>query len=88
MAETPKQKAIGLLKPPFKFDNGYIFDGSKARNMVCDEGECELGTIARLRGWGRLGNLPDGGEIQDAVGEVIAEALNQYFERLNQPSKE
>jgi hypothetical protein len=83
MAQTPKQKAIELLKPPFKFECGYIFDSAKNENMVADDGgDIELGTIARLRGWGRLGKLDDGEQVQDAIGEVIAEALNQYFERL------
>ena len=83
MAQTPKQKALELLKPPFKFECGYIFDSAKNENMVCDDGgEIELGAIARLRGWGRLGKLDDGEQVQDAIGEVIAEALNQYFDRL------
>ena len=79
---TPKEKAMQLLKPPFSYDMGYIWDSAKDQNMVADEGECEIGTIARLRGWGRLGYLPDGAEIQDAIGEIIAEALNQYFDRI------
>lgn len=80
---TPKQKALQLLKPPFKAEDGYIFDSAEPnRNMVADDGEIELGTIARLRGWGRLGYLDNGEQVQDAIGEVIAEALNQYFERL------
>jgi hypothetical protein len=83
--ETPKQKAIALLRPPFSFYMGYIWDGCKDQNMVADEGGCEIGTIARLRGWGRLGKLEDGAEIQDAIGEIIAEALNQYFERITTP---
>jgi len=82
MSQTPKQKALELLKPPFKFECGYIFDSAKNQNVVADDGECELGTMARLRGWGRLSKLDDGEQVQDAIGEVIAEALNQYFERL------
>ena len=77
--KTPKQKAMELLKPPFKFTHGYIFDSAIQQNKVADEGDCEMGTMARLRGWGRLGYLPDGAEIQDAIGEIIAEALNDYF---------
>ena len=77
--KTPKQKAMELLKPPFKSKCGYIFDSAEKQNTVADDGDCELGTMARLRGWGRLGYLPDGEEIQDAIGEIIAEALNDYF---------
>lgn len=82
MTDTPKQKAIALLKPPFKMVCGYIYDSADDQNMVADDGDCEIGTIARLRGWGRLGSLPDGSEIQDAIGEVIVQALNEYFERI------
>jgi hypothetical protein len=80
--KTPKQKAIEILSPPFNYHMGYIWDGAKDQNMVSDEGDCEIGTIARLRGWGRLGKIEDGSEIQDAIGEIIAEALNQYFRSL------
>lgn len=79
--KTAKQKAMELLKPPFSFHAGYIFDSAKSQNTVADEGDCELGTLARLRGWGRLGYLPDGAEIQDAIGEILAEALNDFFEK-------
>ena len=80
---TPKQKALQILKPPFKLINGFIVDSAKPnQNIVADDGEVELGTVARLRGWGRLSYMDDGEQVQDAIGEVIAEALNQYFERL------
>jgi hypothetical protein len=80
--KTPKQKALELLKPPFKFECGYIFDSAHSQNMVADDGACEIGTIARLRGWGRLSKLNDGEQVQDAIGEIFAEALNKYFAEI------
>lgn len=73
-----RRKAIEMLKPPFSYEHGYIFDSE--HNMVSDDHDCGTGTIARLRGWGRLGKLEDGAEIQDAIGELIAEALTEWFE--------
>jgi len=49
--------------------------------MVADDGGSQ-DSLSRVRGWGKLGKLPNGAEVQDAIGEIIAEALNQYFERL------
>lgn len=81
MTQTTRQKAMELLKPPFRLNHGYIFDSAHNPNMVADEGECEIGTIARLRGWGRLGYLDDGAKIQDEIGNIICDALNEYFEK-------
>lgn len=78
-----KQKAIAILQPPFKLKRGFIYDSSEDQNMVCDSGDCEIGTIARIRGWGRLSKLPEGSEIQDAIGEIIVEALNDYFNKID-----
>jgi hypothetical protein len=80
MQKTPREKAMEILKPPFKFECGYIFDSAPDQNMVADDHDCETGTIARLRGWGRLGKLDDGDAIQDAIGQIIADALTKYFE--------
>lgn len=81
-----KQKAMSLFKPPFRYDSmgGYIWDSEN--NMFADQEEIEMGTISRLRGWGRLSYLEDGEEIQDAMGEIFAEALNMYFERNKEKS--
>ncbi|HMW48798.1 MAG TPA: hypothetical protein PK011_02690 [Marinagarivorans sp.] len=76
-----KKQALEILKPPFKFCCGYIFDSAEQTNMVADDGGSP-DSLSRVRGWGRLGKLPNGAEVQDAIGEIIAEALNQYFERL------
>jgi len=37
--------------------------------------------MARLRGWGRIQYLPDPEKLHDAVGEIIAEALTEYWTR-------
>jgi len=46
--KTPKQKAMELLKPPFKFTHGYIFDSAEQQNKVADEGDLWL---EQLRGF-------------------------------------
>jgi len=60
-----------IYTPPFEHKNGYIFDANG--NMVADEG----GT--RVRGWGRLGAMENGEQIQDAVGDRIANLLTQHW---------
>ena len=80
---TPKEIVLSLFTPPFYFRHGYIFDSNN--QMVSDEGrEIALGTIiSRIRGWGMIQykGTPEvkAEEIQDAAGEIIAEALNQYW---------
>ena len=81
-AETPEQAAIEIYKPPFKYSHGYIFDGEG--NMFSDDGsvdEMENAIAARIRGWGRIGYIEEmnPADIQDAVGEHVAKALNEYW---------
>jgi len=70
-----KQRALDLYKPPFRYYRGYIFDANK--NIVADD-PCE-DAVARIRGWGRISYLPEPEKLQDTVGELIAEALNEYY---------
>lgn len=65
-------KARRALKPPFTHERGYIYDANG--DMVADNGGL------RVRGWGRLGELEDGAEIQDAIGDRIAEILTQNWD--------
>lgn len=79
MSEELRKRVLALYKPPFSYHCGYIHDGEG--NMVSD---LPTGTIAtRVRGWGRIGYMENPGELQDMVGEMIAEALNQYWDKQN-----
>ena len=69
--------AIKLYRPPFKFDRGYIFDADS--RMVYDNNGMD--TMGRVRGWGRIQYLPNPEELQDKVGEMIAEALNDFWKK-------
>lgn len=71
--------ALELYKPPFRYAYGFIWDA--ANNMVADHaGE---NAALRIRGWGRIGYKPNPERLQDAVGELIAKAMTEYWERLD-----
>ena len=77
-----KKAALSLYTPPFRYDSlgGYIVDHSGL--MVSDQnGEDPTNFIARVRGWGRIRYIEehDPEKVQDTLGEMIAEALNQYW---------
>lgn len=72
-----RDKALALYKPPFYFRLGYIFDADN--RMVADD--YEDGACLRARGWGRIQYLPNPEQLQDTVGELIAEALTEFWER-------
>lgn len=69
-----KGKALKLYKPPLRYDFGYIWDSNN--EMVADDGG-----MARVRGWGRISYMNDGEALQDKVGELIAEALTEYWNK-------
>ena len=75
-----RQECFKLYSPPFNYHRGYIWD-SKGE-MVCDDGGA-VDSIARIRGWGRLQYIQDGEfepeELQDCVGELVAEALTKLW---------
>ncbi len=71
-----RSRAMALFTPPFKFNAPYIQD--QEWRMVADKrGEEDL----RVRGWGRISYMPDAEALQDEVGAVIADALNEYWNR-------
>jgi hypothetical protein len=76
MDDKLRTSALELFKPPFHYHCGYIFDTSG--NMVSDN--CGETAATRLRGWGRIQYMGNPQELQDAVGELIAEALNSFWE--------
>lgn len=74
MTDDLKAEALGLYLPPFRYVHGYIYDARN--NMVADES----GHCLRVRGWGRISYLKDPETLQDAAGEIIAEALTEYWQ--------
>lgn len=74
-----RARAIALYKPPFKFDFGYIWDADG--QIVADQKLNEDGQILRVRGWGRISYLENPEALQDEVGEIIAIALSEYWDR-------
>jgi hypothetical protein len=80
-----RKAAEAVYTPPFYYQHGYIRDSSHL--IVADDGELaehnqsvKGAVAARIRGWGRLGYLPNGAQLQDEIGNMIADALNQYYE--------
>lgn len=80
-----ERSAMALYTAPFRFENGYIWDANN--NMMADQDDAcsnAVGNeIARVRGWGRISYLPKPIELQDAVGELIAKALTEYWTTHN-----
>jgi len=74
-----EQEAFDLYTPPFVYDDsGYIFDANG--EMVADDPDA----FVRVRGWGRLMHMydnVDAATIQDKIGEMIALALTEYWEK-------
>lgn len=67
--------ALDLYEPPFTYDplGQFILD-SKRTSIVCDQDN-----ITRIRGWGHIQKMENPEKIQDKLGEMIAEALNEYW---------
>lgn len=77
MAEkTLRELALELYKPPFVFNRGYVYDNANC--MVADDGDCK-DKVERVRGWGRISYLNRPEELQDEFGNIMAEALNEFF---------
>ena len=89
---SKRAAALALYRPPFKFRGGYIHDAGG--HMVADqdgfgEGSKVFDSIAaRVRGWGRIGYMPDAEALQDEVGAVIADALTAYWSAVQHPQQE
>lgn len=72
--------ALAIYKPPFKYQAGYIFDADD--NMVADD--CGENAAARIRGWGRIQYMNNPEQLQDTIGEHIAKAMTEYWEKHRQ----
>jgi len=78
--ELLKKRVFELYKPPFTFNCGYIFDTDG--QMMADETQAmraHIQHVARIRGWGRLSYFEHPEALQDMCGEVVAEALTDYW---------
>ena len=73
-----RKAAMALYVPPFKYDHGYIFDSEN--HMVADDADVKPHVVSRVRGWGRIGYMPNPAKLQDEVGHMMADALNAYYE--------
>lgn len=69
--------ALALYEPPFHYTHGFIFDAGG--RMVSDD-DCVPEHVAqRVRGWGRIGYMPNAAALQDEFGQVVADALNAFY---------
>lgn len=78
MNEAIRQVALDYLKPPFKFNRGYIFDAEG--HKVADDGDWK-NHVVRIRGWGAISYLESPEQLQDMIGTLVAEALTEFWQR-------
>lgn len=80
---SKREAAKAVYTPPFKYEHGYIFDSQRLmvadNGPICDGTSVEGAVASRVRGWGRLGYLPNGAELQDEIGQMMADALNALY---------
>src|SRR5690606_25841928 len=72
-----KSRAIGLYKPPFHYNKklGWIFDGEGKQLLD----QIDETAVLRIRGWGRIGYPENPEQLQDMVGDLIAQALTEFW---------
>jgi len=84
-----RKRAFALYKPPFRFDalGGYIWDANN--EMIADQKDVEKlnAAVCEVRGWGRMKYLVSPEELQDTVGELIAEALTDLWKKEHSSHK-
>lgn len=77
-----RTRAGKLFEPPFRHGGGYIWD---ANGETVADRRGENGSVLRVRGWGRLTHIAKSEDeavaLQDACGEMIAEAMTAYWNR-------
>lgn len=92
MSTGVRDRAFKLYRAPFRFERGYIWDADNemvADDHVGDAAEInpDVAPAARVRGWGRIGYLPEAEATQDAVGALFAEALTKLWrEHFKRPA--
>lgn len=72
-----RDRAIELYSPPFRHERGYIYDAEG--NTVGDDATGRQSGALRVRGWGRIANMPEAEKLQDTAGELIAEILTKNW---------
>jgi len=71
-------RAEALYIAPFRFERGYIFDAKN--EVVADNSDNQKNdSIIEIRGWGRIGYLPNPEALQDTVGYIVAQALTEFW---------
>lgn len=80
-----RNKSIGLYTPPFRFEHGYIWDAKG--QMVADNHVDGEDAALRIRGWGRISYMENPEALQDEVGNVIALAMTEFWERRKAAAK-
>lgn len=76
MNADDRKRALALYRPPFRYDNGYIWDG-KGEMVADSQIDSDIGP--RVRGWGRMKYLPESEALYEATGHLIAEALTAFW---------
>ncbi len=71
-----REQALALYRAPFHYNRGYIWDSTG--KMVSDDDGVDA--VQRVRGWGHISKHDNAEQLQDEVGEIIAEALNAFYE--------
>ena len=81
---SKRATAMAIYTPPFKYQHGYIFDSQQHmvadNGSICDGPNVEGAVASRVRGWGRIGYMPNAAKLQDEVGQMMADALNALYQ--------
>ena len=81
---SKRAAAKAIYTPPFTYQHGYIFDSQRHmvadNGPICDGSSVEGAVASRVRGWGRIGYMPNAAELQDEVGQMMADALNALYQ--------
>jgi hypothetical protein len=83
MSKQLKDRAFNLYAPPFTYQMGYIYDSKHkmvADDTLPDPEHLEPGIALRIRGWGHIQKHEDPAALQDSAGDLIAQALTQFWE--------
>lgn len=78
--EKSANDSMELYEAPFRFSHGYIFDAKGNTFSDCSGGEEET-FAARIRGWGRISYYKNSEALQDEIGEHMAKALTEYWNK-------
>jgi hypothetical protein len=77
-SDEPVTRARKFFRPPFRFENGYIWDsnGEMVADDRIDQPE-DASSVLRARGWGRMKYEPESEQLYDEVGTELAAALTR-----------